>query len=48
MVTAYAHKNKQTHTTMSYSSGMLNKRIVIAKRANDQEPTFGKQGQRSP
>ena len=30
---------------MSYSSGMLNKRIVIAKRANDQEPTFGKQGQ---
>jgi hypothetical protein len=33
---------------MAYSSGMLNKRIVIAKRANDQEPTFGKQGQRSP
>ena len=30
---------------MSYSSGMLNKRIVIAKRANDQEQTFGKQGQ---
>ena len=30
---------------MAYSSGMLNKRIVIAKRANDQEPTFGKQGQ---
>ena len=24
---------------------MLNKRIVIAKRANDQEQTFGKQGQ---
>ena len=30
---------------MAYSSGMLNKRIFNAQRANDQEPTFGKQGQ---
>lgn len=30
---------------MAYSTGMLNKRIIVAKRADEQEQTFGKQGQ---
>lgn len=30
---------------MAYSTGMLNKRVVIAKRADDQSATFGKAGQ---
>ena len=30
---------------MSYSSGMLNKRIQIYRRATEQESTFGKSGQ---
>lgn len=30
---------------MAYSTGMLNKRVVIAKRADDQTGTFGKAGQ---
>lgn len=30
---------------MAYSSGMLNKRITIAKRADDTTETFGKSGQ---
>lgn len=33
---------------MAYSSGMLNKRIVIAQRANDQEQTFGKHLEKCP
>lgn len=30
---------------MSYSTGMLNKRIEIYRRASEQESTFGKSGQ---
>lgn len=30
---------------MSYSTGMLNKRIQIYRRASEQESTFGKSGQ---
>ena len=30
---------------MAYSSGMLNKRIIIATRADDKTSQFGKQGQ---
>lgn len=30
---------------MAYSTGMLNKRIVVAKRASDESATFGKSGQ---
>lgn len=30
---------------MAYSSGMLNKRITIARRAEENSNTFGKQGQ---
>ena len=30
---------------MAYSAGMINKRIVIAKRKADREETFGKAGQ---
>ena len=30
---------------MAYSTGMMNKRVTIAKRAEDQGDTFGKSGQ---
>jgi SPP1 family predicted phage head-tail adaptor len=30
---------------MSYSTGMMNKRIVVAKRATDTQEAFGKSGQ---
>ena len=30
---------------MAYSTGMMNKRVTIAKRADDQAETFGKSGQ---
>ena len=29
---------------MAYSTGMMNKRVTIAKRAEDQGDTFGKSG----
>ena len=30
---------------MAYSTGMMNKRVVVAKRANDEGASFGKSGQ---
>lgn len=30
---------------MAYSTGLMNKRVTVAKRAADQESTFGKTGQ---
>ena len=30
---------------MAYSTGMMNKRVTVAKRANDEGATFGKSGQ---
>ena len=30
---------------MAYSTGMLNKRVTVAKRASDTQETFGKAGQ---
>ena len=30
---------------MAYSTGILNQRIIIARRADDKSNTFGKQGQ---
>lgn len=30
---------------MAYSTGMMNKRVTIARRADDQAETFGKSGQ---
>jgi hypothetical protein len=30
---------------MAYSTGMMNKRVVVARRATDESATFGKSGQ---
>jgi SPP1 family predicted phage head-tail adaptor len=30
---------------MGYSTGMMNKRVVVAKRVNDEDASFGKSGQ---